>query len=356
MSPSTTARRLSILAALLAAAACQDATPVPTAPDSPDLAASRAEPPQQALQRREAIFHRATPEVMGLPGTVFIDNDEIAGRVVVGVSDRAAEPAVRAAMRRMGVAEGDYAVETTPTIQFAATLRDRFRPTQAGIQIHFSQYVCTLGFNVTHSAGTSFITNSHCTRTQGGTEGTVYYQSSSTVDPTVIATEAADPQYRKGGSCPRGKKCRYSDASRALYASGIGSERGLIAKPQTVNSRDLNVSGSFTITAQNASTTNFSTSTVLNKVGRTTGWSQGNVTRSCVNTSVSGSTVMLYCQTMVGADVNSGDSGSPVFRIVSGTNVELVGILWGGASDNSYFVFSPLKQVIQELGTMTATR
>ena len=42
-----------------------------------------------------------------------------------------------------------------------------------GIQIHFSGYLCTMGFNVDHAGGRSFITNSHCTSRQGGTEGTV---------------------------------------------------------------------------------------------------------------------------------------------------------------------------------------
>ncbi len=81
-----------------------------------------------------------------------------------------------------------------------------------------------------------------------------------------------------------------------------------------------------------------------------------------MNTNVSGSQVQLLCQTFVqnagGATVVSGgDSGSGVFRILSGNNVQLVGILWGGSSDNKLFVFSPLKQIIQELGgTIVATQ
>ena len=103
------------------------------------------------------------------------------------------------------------------------------------------------------------------------------------------------------------------------------------------------------------------TGLVVNKVGRTTGWTQGKVTRTCVNTSVYGSTVLLYCQTFVsdpgGATVvRAGDSGSPVFQVTSGTSVKLLGILWGGSSDNKTFVFSPLASIQQELGTVTATK
>jgi L-asparaginase II len=72
---------------------------------------------------------------------------------------------------------------------------------------------------------------------------------------------------------------------------------------------------------------------------------------------------MQLCQTFVsdpnGATVVSGgDSGSGVFRITSNDNVQLVGLLWGGSSDNKTFVYSPLASVMRsdELGSFTATR
>jgi hypothetical protein len=346
--------RATLVAMVALVAACQDA-PGPTAPD---VRAARA---PQAQDRLEALFRRASPEVMALPGTVFADNDEVAGRLVFGVENIAAIRGVQTALARLGIASSDYAIELTSPIRNMATLRSVFRPTQAGIQIHFTQYLCTMGFNVDHAGGRSFITNSHCTATQGGVESTKYYQPTSTVDPTVIATEVADPLYVKGGSCPRGKKCRYSDASRALYSSGVASNRGEIAKTTGANNGSLTVSGFFTVTAQDNTTTNFPTGTVVNKVGRTTGWTQGGVTRSCVDTSVQGSQVMQRCQTFVrnsgGATVvGSGDSGSPVFRITSGDDVQLVGILWGGSSDNKTFVFSPLKQIQDEIGAVNAVK
>jgi hypothetical protein len=53
--------------------------------------------------------------------------------------------------------------------------------------------------------------------------------------------------------------------------------------------------------------------------------------------------------------VLGGDSGSGVFRITSGNNVQLTGILWGGDGVGNVFVFSPLKQVRDELGALVAT-
>jgi hypothetical protein len=348
------ARRVVPLAAIALTAACADAVS-PTAP-SPDVSLG-----VQGQDRLGAWFASASPAVLALPGAVFADHDERANKLVFGVENDDVAPGIRVALARLGVPPSAYAIEVTPAIYEMATLRDRWRPTQAGIQIHFGQYLCTMGFNVDHSGGRSFITNSHCTNTQGGVEGTQYYQPTSTADPTVIATEAADPTYFRGGACPRGKKCRYSDASRALYSSSVASNRGDILKTTGANNGDLNVSGVFTVTSQDNATTNFALGTVVNKVGRTTGWTQGSVTRTCVHTAVSGSNIAQLCQTFVansgGASVvGSGDSGSPVFRITSGDAVQLVGILWGGSSDNKTFVFSPLKQIQQELGAVNAVK
>ena len=67
---------------------------------------------------------------------------------------------------------------------------------------------------------------------------------------------------------------------------------------------------------------------MANKVGRATGWTQGQVTRTCVNTGVSGSNIVLLCQDFVENNlqiVAGGDSGSPVFRINNSGRVTLLG-------------------------------
>jgi hypothetical protein len=336
-------------------AACADAG-LPTAP-TPDvnLAVHGQQNPLATW------FKHAAPEVLAIGGTVFADHDEKANKLVFGVENAAAISGVRHALARLGIPSGAYAVEVTQPIHQMATLRDRFRPTQGGIQIHFWLYLCTMGFNVSHSAGRSFVTNSHCTRSQGGVEGTQYFQPSSSIDPTVIATEAVDPEYFRGGVCPRGRRCRYSDASLAVYAAEVGSNQGEIVKTSGPNNGDLNATGVFTITRQDDETTSFRIGTVVNKVGRTTGWTQGEVTRTCVHTGVLGTNIVQLCQTFVSNPtgaivVGGGDSGSGVFSIANRDNVRLLGILWGGSSDNRTFIFSPFKQIQDELGPLTATR
>jgi hypothetical protein len=330
--------------------------------EAPDLTAPLdAEPSAEAVQvsgSTSALIARAIPEVMALPQTVFADLDEATGIHVFGVETPAAIRGVQTALARLGIPASGYRIQISDPIHFASTnLRSRHRPTQGGIQIHWSQYVCTLGFNVDHSGGRSFITNSHCTKNQGSTGTTAYYQPSSSADPAAIAIEADDPAYFKGGACSVGKVCRYSDASRALYQSGTESTRGSIAKTTGVNSGSLSVSGNFTITGQNNTGTSFSGT--VHKVGRTTGWTSGGVSNTCATVNVLGSNIQLLCQTLVENDnatiVQGGDSGSPVFQVTSGDNVTLVGILWGGNSSGSLFVFSPLKSIQDELGGLTAT-
>jgi hypothetical protein len=52
----------------------------------------------------------------------------------------------------------------------------------------------------------------------------------------------------------------------------------------------------------------------------------------------------------VSAGVGGGDSGSDVFQ---STDVKLAGILWGGNSGGTQFVFSPLANVVRDLGPLT---
>ena len=295
-------------------------------------------------------FQRATQAAMPLAGAVFTDLDESQNQVVIGVDNAGAVSAFERVLLNAGLSADAFEVVVTEPIHAAATLRDKFDPTVGGIQIHFTQYVCTLGANANDGTERSFITNSHCTATQGGVEGTVYYQPTSSVDGTVIATEVEDPQYFKGGVCPRGKKCRYSDSSRAAYSAARSSTLGSIAITSGANNGSLTVTGTVSVGGKGSVVLG----QTVNKVGRTTGWTQGTVSRTCVNTGVQGSQVLQLCQNWVensnAVIVDGGDSGSSVWT-GSGT-VTLVGLLWGGSSSGNTFVYSPFNQVEQELGTL----
>lgn len=339
----------SVLALLLAA--CSD-VPDPVAPIT-----SSALPRVSPQGGMSQWFESAAPVVLAMPGAVFADHDEAGNRLVFGVEHAAAANGIRTALSRMGIPAGAFEVREVAPIYQVATLRDRVRPTIGGLQIHFFQFLCTLGFNAQLGGERSFITNSHCTQRQGGVEGTEYFQPLSSVDQTVIAVEVDDPAYFRGtDGCPRGRICRFSDASRALYNGTVPSEQGILARTSGPNNGSLEIAGAFKVTSQSSETV-FSNGTEVNKIGRTTGWTQGDVVASCATVNVSQTNITQLCQTIVqGAAriVGPGDSGSPVFLHRGGPNVELIGILWGGSSDGQLLVFSPFANIVRELGPINA--
>ena len=298
------------------------------------------------LDRWEA---QVTNEVFAGGGVVFVDLDEAANRVLVAVEPGASQARVRGLAARLGVPAQALVVRETEPIHYVATLQNQVRPIVAGVQIHFGNFLCSLGFNAVSGGQNSFVTASHCTNVQGGTEGTVYYQPLQSVDPVSIGTEVDDPMYFRGGVCPRKRRCRYSDAARAAYASGISFTLGGIAQTSGPNTGTLDIVGSFSITSEADAVVG----DVANKVGRTTGWTQGTVTNTCVNTGVSGTKIVQLCQTFVSAGVGPGDSGSDVFGLTGGSTVRLLGILWGGNSGGTMFVYSPITNVERELGPLT---
>jgi hypothetical protein len=298
-----------------------------------------------------------------IQGVILTDIDDTQNRLKVGVEDLSIAGQVEQALAKLGVPRVAVNIEQTEPIIPVVTLRDRVRPILAGLQINFPGFLCSLGFNAVRAGVNGFVTASHCTNTQGGVESTPYWQPLQTVDPVQIGTETVDPAYTKAnctGSGVRGnKRCRWSDSAFAAYSSdpSVTYTLGAIEKTSSVNTGSLTIAGSFRVTTK--ATTNAPVGTTLNKVGRTTGWSQGNVNVSCANVGVSGTNIVQRCQDQVVAAVGGGDSGSDVFQIThspSADDVKLYGVLWGGNSSGTLFVYSPMSNVERsstELGPLS---
>jgi hypothetical protein len=319
------------------------------------LAVAAGVPPSQA-QSAQALEarHRGLLPLFELAGVVFTDADETNGRLVVGVLDRDVEGLVRARLRVLGISSQSVDVVETEPILRVATLRDKVRPVVGGLQIRFSGYLCSLGFNAWRDGVEGYVTASHCSDQQGEVDGTLYYQPLNQVADEFIGTEIADPAFfRNADGCPRGRKCRYSDSNFSDGDDAVAFTLGGIARTSGPNNGSLEIAGEFAIRAQGAATVG----QTANKVGRTTGWTQGTVTRTCVNTGVLGSNIVLLCQDFVENTVRivaGGDSGSPVFRMnAGGSNVTLLGNLWGGNSSGTLFVYSPIANIEHELGALT---
>ncbi|MFL5402976.1 MAG: hypothetical protein ACJ8BF_09185 [Gemmatimonadales bacterium] len=304
----------------------------------------RVLPAQYGWADLESWFGKASPQVLAA-GAIFVDADEASNRVRIGV-ERGAAARIRGIVARLGIPAGAAIVEEVEPIRFASTLRNKVRPVVGGLQINFPGFLCTLGFNAIRNGQNSFITNSHCTNKRGGTEGTPYWQPTQTAAPAQIGTEVSDPAYFKNNGCPPGWQCRFSDAARAAYAAGIPFSLGKLARTTGPNNSSITINGSFSITGEGSA----SVGQTVNKVGRTTGWTQGKVTQTCVNVSVTGANIGLFCQNIVSARLGAGDSGSPVFK--GSSNVTLAGILWGGNSSGTLYVYSPITNIERELGAL----
>ncbi len=305
-------------------------------------------------------WHARMRSLFALPGVVMLDIDEMANRLKVGVAEApisgttstASFRAVEVALTQLGVPR--TAVTIVPMQPFAtsATLRDNTRPIEGGIQIAFSMFLCTLGFNGVRSGVAGFVVNSHCTDVQGQNTGTQHYQPS-VATGNLIGVEVADPAWDLM-KCPIGlvgHLCRYSDSAYSQRDGTVTADQGFIARTTGVNSGSLTISGQFRVVSKGASIVG----ATVNKVGRTTGWTAGQVTATCVDVLVLGSLNADLCQDVVSAGVGAGDSGSAVFAITSGNDVQLRGILWGGNLDGTSFVYSPIANIerADELGPIS---
>lgn len=322
----------------------------------------------------DAWYRAARVGAFQVSGILTGDVDEANNRISFGVVDAGAVDAVQAAALAAGVPAAALGVRVRAPFATVATLRDNISPRQGGIQINFLHasgvrtvsFLCTLGFNAVIGGVSSFITNSHCSTVEGGSEtGTEYYQplmdpdGDRLVNPeNKIADEAHDPHWSISADCfgSPALQCRWSDASRAAYLPGQAVQLGRIARTtrQSTSLTDvvLDINGYFSIRAeQNQGVVG----EIANKVGRTTGWTSGRTTETCVDVLALGTTHIRLCQEIVGGVVAGGDSGSPVFRIKNGKSVVLLGVLWGGSVDesNPEFVYSPMFGIERELGLLT---
>ena len=322
---------------------------------------------QHTYLQLDTWYRTARAHVFSVAGIVLGDVDEGANRLRFGVADAAAVAGVLGALAQTGVPGAAAIVEQRSPIVAVATLRDRVRPLVGGLQINFFPspvspvtLICTLGFNAERFGIPSFITNSHCSNVEGGEETpTDYYQNlRSGGAANFIATEVDDPHWTSelNLDCPPPFQCRYSDASRAQYAPGMDVTMGRIARIDEVTTslddQVHTIAGFFTIKAERADPVQGETA---NKVGRTTGWTLGPTTGTCVDVLALGTNHIRLCQAIVSALVDGGDSGSPVFHRKGGSgNVTLLGILWGGSVDeeNPEFVYSPMSGIERELGSL----
>lgn len=310
-----------------------------------------------------AKWRASIDSALGVPGVVFTDLDEQANRLKIGIEAGVSREKIEGSLRKSSIPLNAVVFEETKPVYFHASLRDKFRSTPGGVQVEadtgvFSYKICTMGFNAIRAGVNGFVTNSHCTKTQGGSEGTDFHQPNDPwwTEGNKVGDEIADPTYFTGGNCPSGRRCRFSDSAFIDYRIALGRD---IARTTGWNNGSLTINSSNTRLNIVDEMSSWVDGSELDKIGRTTGWTYGRVNGTCQNTNVAGTDITLLCQHRVNrlpagtyTMSDNGDSGSPVFRWL-GTTVVLSGILWGGPDDGSSFVFSPMSQIERELGVLT---
>ncbi len=150
---------------------------------------------REVAEAARLAVHERMLGLFSINGVVFTDIDEATGRFVVGVEDLDLNPTVRWLLEALDVPVESVGFVQVPAVHQVVSLQDETRPLLGGTQINFPGFLCTLGFNVVRGGQAGFVTNSHCTTSQGGTENTLYHQPLSSVNPTAVGIEVADPTY-----------------------------------------------------------------------------------------------------------------------------------------------------------------
>jgi hypothetical protein len=278
--------------------------------------------------------------LLGVQRFHFLDIDEARNRLVLGVTSAAHIERIRRLAANAGVPTGAVIVEVVPIGRARVLLTETAPSIIGGYEIRSPAGTCTLGFN-TYAAGSTgagvFITASHCSTQQFVTEGTAFTQinwsaGSETNDPGLVGGYLNF----NGHSWVCNYNCRFSDATLVTYNAGIPYQQGALAKTtgygigqrgSTEVAQPWKIFNKLTMEYLNVGRW-------LNKVGRTSGWTRGQVTRTCFDDSDGDRT--LLCQWEAGIWSEQGDSGSPIFLDGDSeppadvTYVHLAGLLWGG--------------------------
>ena len=369
---------------------------------APSLTNERVEAPPEVVERVveysfiELARHRARlrSALFAIPEVVSLAVDEELNRIVVGLEDMSGEAAVVAlaadlgvpvemvsfsqkSRARMSMSSG----ESSPHLSlssFSEGTRARLdrprldRPIadgrlRGGYQVQAEGgKICTLGFTaVLGNGGLVFVSNSHCSKIPWRTDFGDWGQPDT---DNIVGVEVEDPPPRRCGIFRR--KCRDSDASMMAVDTGVSIALGEIGRTER---RDRDCGRGFypgrepctvridslhpTITMTH---TRFSSdkNDVLDKIGRTSGWTFGLVKETCED--IAGETgVKILCADVVRMVTADGDSGAPVFKYYSDGTAEFRGIVYAyrdfRASDDygRETIFQDLEQIQRDLGALT---
>ena len=297
-------------------------------------------------------WYERLPEVFDVEEVVMTDLNEARNRLSVGVTTEEVFPQVEDRIAELDIPrEAVRLVVKSPPREASNGLRDRVTPPRGGVEVSGT---CTLGFVGRYQGDWGFITNSHCTNQRGNNTGTTFNQPAS---GPQIGVESADPSYRSCGFLGF-NSCRKSDAAFVDFdgcvsvATDVMRTQNWAAPGGGTGSRQIDHGAAMDMTEFRAHPVS---GQMVDKMGRTSGWTYGFVTRTCTTgrpvdnsgnrITVDNDPVLMKCQYEASYRSDGGDSGSPVF-LWRGDTVILVGLNWGSGSN--YAIFSPLEGIWED--------
>jgi len=316
-----------------------------------------------------------------IDGLVEVDLNEFENRIDLGILAGRVDDVLRAA-RAHGIPREALSVHavTRPALFQSQTWEGALVPHQGlsgipekfvgGLEISVPSgaywgYVgtCSSGIVAVRNGIPGFITNSHCTyRPLQPDPGFVAQNNAGT-----LGHETVDP----GTPCSHigsSMLCRNSDAAFFQLAEGVPFRRGAIARTDYYEtawgqdgSKNVNGANPFFAVLWTHGPGSVLQGHFLMKVGKSSGWTGGHVTATCVDVVWSKPGVdsfKTFCSTKTGIFSRSGDSGGPVFSQQNGDGAALAGIIQGGGSSWSLFTgitdnftyFSPWSAIENDLG------
>ncbi len=302
---------------------------------------------------------------LGAKGISMLDLDEKQNRLLIGVTDPGDVAQAARLSDSLGIPRSAVLVAVVPRGELRQTLRNAAPSVIGGYEIiGVGRGACSHGFNTLENGtngNSAFVTASHCSAWTFSTEGTSFAQP---VGGPAIGYETLDPSlgggywsfYGRAGLCAP-FRCRFSDATLVRYHGGISHSRGAVAK---TTSAGYGAPGSVAVVGSwqifNKLPMSFLTmGRWLNKVGRTSGWTRGQVTRTCFDHADATRTLLCQWESTIWSE--PGDSGSPIFLdadqhpTVPISSVHLAGLLWGGPAGNwNVTWFSALDGIERDFG------
>jgi hypothetical protein len=222
-----------------------------------------------------------------------------------------------------------------------------------GLEIGNSEppFICSVGFGADYNGSRGFITASHCSASLNksniwNVDGSVAHQPSGDLTAYgAVGIETADPS---PWNCGIGIICRRSDASfyHTVAQAPRYVARGLIAHPSGFGpgARTVDPTMPHFIVVGEA---NGVLGQTVAKVGRTTGWTQGTITATCVDRELSNWPTLrrVKCTNQSSNALDDGDSGGSVFLYHAGSLVFLSGTVIGDGLSGSGVGWSTITQI-----------